>query len=262
MGDHRLEVPAGLLVARDVRHAKLEQLVPRVSEQLARREVGRHVTHLLVRDQDRDRSMLDRISQQDALNKWLGHRDTTNLALADYDRLMPRPSWAPDALSLFVELAALPSPPGEERAVADRVLDYLQALGLEAEEDDAGARIGSTIGNILCRLEPRGNGGGAPLFFCAHLDTVQPEAAIEPVVGEDGFVRNAAGTILGADDKSAVAAMLEAAGSAGRGGAPACRRRAAFHPEGRGRSRRSGRLRRVAADRPARLRLRPRGPGR
>jgi tripeptide aminopeptidase len=124
---------------------------------------------------------------------------------------MPRPSWAPDALSLFVELAALPSPPGEERAVADRVLDYLRALGLEAQEDDAGARIGSTIGNVLCRLEPRRNGGGAPLFFCAHLDTVQPEAAIEPVVGEDGFVRNAAGTILGADDKSAVAAMLEAA---------------------------------------------------
>ena len=122
---------------------------------------------------------------------------------------MPRPVWASDALSLFVELAALPSPPGEERAVADRVLDYLGALGLEADEDDAGTRIGSTMGNILCRLEPHG-GGGAPLFFCAHLDTVQPEAEIEPVVGDDGFVRNAAGTILGADDKSAVACMLEA----------------------------------------------------
>ena len=123
---------------------------------------------------------------------------------------MPRPAWASDALSLFVELAALPSPPGEERAVADRVLDYLGALGLEADEDDAGSRIGSTMGNILCRLEPRGEGAGVPLFFCAHLDTVLPEAAIEPVVGDDGLVRNAAGTILGADDKSAVASMLEA----------------------------------------------------
>jgi tripeptide aminopeptidase len=123
---------------------------------------------------------------------------------------MPRPSWAPDALSLFLELAALPSPPGEERAVADRVLDYLRALGLDAHEDDVGGRIGSTMGNILCRIEPENAESGAPLFFCAHLDTVLPEAAIEPVVGEDGFVRNAAGTILGADDKSAVAAMLEA----------------------------------------------------
>jgi tripeptide aminopeptidase len=121
-----------------------------------------------------------------------------------------RPDWAPDVLTLFLELAALPSPPGEERAVADHVLDYLGALGLQADEDDAGDRIGSTIGNILCQLEPRGDGGGAPLFFCAHLDTVPPEAAIEPVVGDDGLVRNGAGTILGADDKSAVASMLEA----------------------------------------------------
>jgi len=121
-----------------------------------------------------------------------------------------RPEWAPDVLALFLELAALPSPPGEERAVADRVLDYLGALGLEADEDDAGAKVGSTMGNIFCRLEPTG-GQGEPLFFCAHLDTVPPEAAIEPVVGEDEIVRNAAGTILGADDKSAVASMLEAA---------------------------------------------------
>ena len=123
---------------------------------------------------------------------------------------MARPEWGSDVLATFVELAALPSPPGEERAVADRVLDYLAALGLEAHEDDAGAKVGSTMGNVYCRLEPT-DGAGEPLFFCAHLDTVLPEAAIEPVVGEDEVVRNAAGTILGADDKSAVAAMLEAA---------------------------------------------------
>jgi len=123
---------------------------------------------------------------------------------------MPRPGWAPDALSLFVELAALPSPSGEERAVADRVLDYLRALGLEASEDDAGPRIGSSMGNILCSLGRNGDAPGLPLFFCAHLDTVPPEGPIEPVVGEDEVVRNAGGTILGADNKAAVASMLEA----------------------------------------------------
>jgi tripeptide aminopeptidase len=65
------------------------------------------------------------------------------------------------------------------------------------------------MGNILCRLPGR-RGGGTPILLCAHLDTVPPEAAIEPVV-EGGVVRNAAGTILGADNKSAVAVMLEAA---------------------------------------------------
>lgn len=116
----------------------------------------------------------------------------------------------PPLLDVFLELCAIASPPGEERPVADRVLAYLRELGLQAEEDDAGARVGATAGNLLARL-PGANGAGAPLFFCAHLDTVPPEGPIEPVVGEDGVVRNAAGTILGADNKAAVAVMLEAA---------------------------------------------------
>jgi tripeptide aminopeptidase len=113
-----------------------------------------------------------------------------------------------EVVDLFLELAALPSPPGEERAVADAVARYLRDLGLPVDEDDAGAEVGSTIGNLYCKLEP--NGGGTPVFLCAHLDTVPPDGPLEPVI-EDGVVRNAGGTILGADNKSAVAAMLEGA---------------------------------------------------
>ena len=112
------------------------------------------------------------------------------------------------ALALFTELAALPTPPGAERPVADRVIAYLRELGLEVDEDDAGARIGSNTGNLLCRIPA--TAAGVPIFLCAHLDTVPPEGPIEPVV-EDGVIRNAAGTILGADDKAAVVVMLEAA---------------------------------------------------
>jgi tripeptide aminopeptidase len=110
-------------------------------------------------------------------------------------------------LELFLELAALRSPPGEERAVADVVSAYVRDLGLEVDEDDAGAAVGSTIGNLYTRIEPTAD--GIPLFLCAHLDTVPPDGSLEPVV-EEGVVRNAGGTILGADDKSAVAVMLEA----------------------------------------------------
>jgi tripeptide aminopeptidase len=42
------------------------------------------------------------------------------------------------------------------------------------------------------------------------MDTVQPQGAIVPVV-EDGVVRNSEATILGADNKATVAALLEAA---------------------------------------------------
>jgi tripeptide aminopeptidase len=115
-----------------------------------------------------------------------------------------------EVVGLFTELAALPSPPGDERAVADTVTRYLRDLGLSVEEDDAGRAVGSNSGNLYCRLEPT-NGGGTPIFLCAHLDTVPPTAAIEPVIDDEGVIRNAAGTILGADNKSAVAAMLEGA---------------------------------------------------
>jgi tripeptide aminopeptidase len=114
----------------------------------------------------------------------------------------------PDALDLFLELAALPSPSGKERAVADRVLHELSLLDVTVDEDDAGMRIGSTMGNLYCRLDPT-EATGTPIFLCAHLDTVPPQGPIEPVIA-DGVVRNSAGTILGADDKSAVTAMLEA----------------------------------------------------
>jgi tripeptide aminopeptidase len=112
-------------------------------------------------------------------------------------------------LDLFTELCALPSPSGDERAVADRVAAELRGLGLDTHEDDSGPRIGSTAGNLHCRL-PGTNGVGTPVFFCAHLDTVPPAGPIEPVV-EEGVVRNARGTILGADNKAAVAVMIEAA---------------------------------------------------
>jgi tripeptide aminopeptidase len=115
---------------------------------------------------------------------------------------------ASEVVDLFTELAAMPSPPGEERAVADAVIRYLRDLGLTVDEDDAGAKVGSSIGNLYCRLEPTGE--GTPIFLCAHLDTVPPTAAIEPVIDE-GVIRNSAGTILGADNKSAVAVMLEGA---------------------------------------------------
>ncbi len=113
---------------------------------------------------------------------------------------------APEVLDLFADLASVPSPPGEERAVADLVLAYLCDCGLSGDEDGSGPGIGSSMGNIYCRLDP--TAAGEPLLLCAHLDTVPPTAPIEPVVA-DGIVRNGAGTILGADNKAAVAVMLD-----------------------------------------------------
>jgi tripeptide aminopeptidase len=114
-----------------------------------------------------------------------------------------------ETLDLFLELARLRTPPGEERAAADVVSRYLRDLALDVHEDGAGAVVGGDTGNLLARLPATDGAGGVPIVLCAHLDTVPPGGSIEPVL-EDGVVRNAAGTILGADNKSAVASMLVA----------------------------------------------------
>ena len=126
---------------------------------------------------------------------------------------------ATPVLDLFRELAAIPSPSGRERPVADRTLAYLRDLGLDPSEDSAGAAIGSDMGNIHVALPPTDGGDGTPIFLNAHLDTVPQTAPIDPEL-RNGIVVNRHDTILGADNKAAVAVMLVAVGDLVRSGRP------------------------------------------
>jgi tripeptide aminopeptidase len=118
-------------------------------------------------------------------------------------------------VELFCDLAAISSPSRDERAVADRVLEVLAGIGLDAVEDGSGAETGSNIGNIHCVLPPTDT-GGTPIFLNAHLDTVPPEGAVEPEI-RNGIVVNRRDTILGADNKAAVAVMIAAVEQLARG---------------------------------------------
>ena len=73
------------------------------------------------------------------------------------------------ALELFLELAAIPSPPGEERAVADVVLRYLRDLGLEPDEDGCGPRDRLDDGEHL--RAPRADGAPARRSSSARTST-------------------------------------------------------------------------------------------
>ena len=99
----------------------------------------------------------------------------------------------------------MPSPTGREREVADSVLAELRALGVEVSEDDAAGPARAGAGNLLARVPGAKQGWVA---FCAHLDTVPHEGRVE-VVLEDGVYRSSGPTILGADNKAAVAVLLE-----------------------------------------------------
>jgi tripeptide aminopeptidase len=108
----------------------------------------------------------------------------------------------------FAALCAIESPSGDERVCADWVTARLRQLGLDVEEDGSGAAAGSNAGNLLARIPGRGEDS---ILLCAHLDTVPLTAPIEPVVRDGGWT-NANQGILGADNKSAVAVILELAG--------------------------------------------------
>jgi tripeptide aminopeptidase len=116
----------------------------------------------------------------------------------------------------FAALCRIESPSGRERSVADWLTEQLRALGLEVHEDDSGPGAGSDAGNLLARIPGRGAGS---VLLCAHMDTVPLAAAVEPVL-VDGRWENANDGIVGADNKSAIAVILELARRAVAGDPP------------------------------------------
>jgi tripeptide aminopeptidase len=107
----------------------------------------------------------------------------------------------------FTALCRIESPSGREREVADWLTEQLGGMGLEVDEDASGPAVGSGAGNLLARIP-----GRAPesVLMCAHMDTVPLAAPVEPVL-VDGRWENANDGILGADNKSAIAVILELA---------------------------------------------------
>ncbi len=101
------------------------------------------------------------------------------------------------------------SPSKNEREVADWLIKEFEGLGCVVEEDDAGEKTGGNAGNLKVFLAGNTEGVDA-LLFSAHMDTVQPTEELEPII-EDGIVRSNGKTVLGADDKAGIAAILHLA---------------------------------------------------
>jgi tripeptide aminopeptidase len=116
---------------------------------------------------------------------------------------------------LFLELVAVPSPSRHERMIGKMIREWLAAHGVSADFDDAGAVNGSDAGNLIATVP---GAAGAPAFlFIAHVDTVESGTpAVSPRIHSDGVIRSDGTTILGADNKAAVAAVMRACAAAAR----------------------------------------------
>ncbi|MCL2079807.1 MAG: M20/M25/M40 family metallo-hydrolase [Oscillospiraceae bacterium] len=109
---------------------------------------------------------------------------------------------------IFRELTAVYSPTFGERDFCGLLKNKLSELGVVCEEDHAGSQIGGNCGNLYGFLS--GELTGEPLLFSAHMDTVEPAAGKESILREDGRITSGGATILGADDVSGIAIILEA----------------------------------------------------
>lgn len=101
-----------------------------------------------------------------------------------------------DLINLFISLCQIDSPTGEEKKVANYILSYLKKLKILAVKDN--------FGNIYAKI-----GNNPKLFLSAHLDTVEPGRNIKPKI-KNGYITSDGKTILGADNKVAVASIIQA----------------------------------------------------
>ncbi len=108
----------------------------------------------------------------------------------------------------FTELCEIGSPSRKEGRIAERLRAIFSDLGAESIVEDHSAPItGSECGNLIISFA--GRKSNDPVFFNCHMDTVEPGISIRVVRRNDIFT-SAGNTILGSDDKSGIAALIEA----------------------------------------------------
>jgi len=107
----------------------------------------------------------------------------------------------------FLELVRTDSHSRKEGPIMRTLQGELETLGAAVEFDNAGAALDGEIGNLIARVP--GTRPGAPILFLnAHVDTVVPGEGVKPRV-EGDVIRTDGTTVLGGDDKSGVAVIME-----------------------------------------------------
>ena len=113
-------------------------------------------------------------------------------------------------LEEYRTLTAFDSESFHEADIAAYLADRLEDLGLKVHMDDAGRLLSDSedsAGNIYGFL--KGNAKGEPVLLSAHMDTVAPGKGKRFTPHPDGRVTSDGTTVLGADDVSGLATILE-----------------------------------------------------
>lgn len=106
----------------------------------------------------------------------------------------------------FTSLVQIDSISRKELDVARGLEKILNGMGAVVCYDNAKDAIGGNCSNLIAKF--KGTVDSDPIFLCGHMDTVEPGEGIK-VLFEDGVFRSDGTTVLGSDDKSAIAIILE-----------------------------------------------------
>lgn len=105
----------------------------------------------------------------------------------------------------FCTLARIEGTSLKERKVADYIKQQLEPLNIRVIEQSL-PDVESNTGNLICI--PAETDLNKPVtFLAAHMDTVRPTGKLKPVI-KDGVITTDGTTILGADNRAGVAALL------------------------------------------------------
>jgi len=105
-------------------------------------------------------------------------------------------------VEMFCEMVRIDSESGDEACF----LQYLKEL---IEREVQAHCLFDSYGNLIARVPQKASSSNQAILLVAHADTVKPGQGIEPII-ENGIIRSAGETILGADDKAGIAEIIEA----------------------------------------------------
>ncbi|MBU5594821.1 M20/M25/M40 family metallo-hydrolase [Amphibacillus sp. MSJ-3] len=106
----------------------------------------------------------------------------------------------------FLELVQIDSETGEESQISQALKTIFTDLGVDVVEDDSQSKTGFGSGNLICTLPA--NTHAKSIYFTSHMDTVVPGKGVVPKIQGD-YITSDGTTILGADDKAGLAAIIE-----------------------------------------------------
>ena len=113
-------------------------------------------------------------------------------------------------INTFFEILKIKSPSKKEKELNDYILKILKNLGIDVHNDNCGEKFNSNSGNLIGYLPSNDNCERIPIFLGAHVDTVSLNGDEIPVLENGRIINENKSCILGGDDKTAVAAIIEA----------------------------------------------------